>query len=135
MGIKHINTESNTVSVPTLSLGPPTPSPASECVPPPPQPKEGEHTRLRVRGWGSPNSDDWRKSLALYLSVGIHYTYRSTVYMSSVTVEELYPRNFDIYCMFSIIGARHAYIIYFYLCTSIYDPCRTTLKYICTFHH
>jgi hypothetical protein len=25
------------------------------------------HTRLRVRGWGSPNSDDWRKSLALCL--------------------------------------------------------------------
>jgi hypothetical protein len=22
----------------------------------------GGHTRLRVRGWGSPNSDDWRKS-------------------------------------------------------------------------
>ncbi len=21
---------------------------------------EGWHTRLRVRGWGSPNSDDWR---------------------------------------------------------------------------
>jgi len=27
----------------------------------------GGHTRLRVRGWGSPNSDDWRKSLALCL--------------------------------------------------------------------
>ncbi len=25
------------------------------------------HTRLRVRGWGSSNSDDWRKSLALCL--------------------------------------------------------------------
>ncbi len=22
---------------------------------------------MRVRGWGSPNSDDWRKSLALFL--------------------------------------------------------------------
>jgi hypothetical protein len=27
----------------------------------------GGHTRLRVREWGSPNSDDWRKSLALFL--------------------------------------------------------------------
>jgi hypothetical protein len=25
----------------------------------------GIGTRLRVRGWGSPSSDDWRKSLAL----------------------------------------------------------------------
>jgi hypothetical protein len=30
----------------------------------------GGHTRLRVRGWGSPNSDDWRKSLALCLLYG-----------------------------------------------------------------
>ncbi len=45
------------------------PSLASECAPPRPPPRtdgEGE-TRLRVRGWGSPNSDDWRKSLALCL--------------------------------------------------------------------
>ncbi len=32
------------------------------CVPPPPQPKGGTPTRLRVRGWGSPIFDDWRKS-------------------------------------------------------------------------
>jgi hypothetical protein len=44
----------------------PNPSPASGCAPPP-KPKGGGHTRLRVRGWGSPNSDDWRKSLALCL--------------------------------------------------------------------
>jgi hypothetical protein len=25
----------------------------------------GGHIRVRVRGWGSPNSNDWRKSLAL----------------------------------------------------------------------
>jgi hypothetical protein len=31
----------------------------------------GGHTCLRVRGWGNPNSDDWRNSLALCLySVG-----------------------------------------------------------------
>jgi hypothetical protein len=28
---------------------------------------KGGHTRLRVRGWGSPNCDDWRKSLAFCL--------------------------------------------------------------------
>ncbi len=30
-----------------------------------------KHTRLRMRGWGSPNSDDWRKSLALCLLCGV----------------------------------------------------------------
>ncbi len=35
-------------------------SPAS--VPLPPEPGGGGHTRLRVRGWGSPNSDDWKKA-------------------------------------------------------------------------
>jgi hypothetical protein len=32
-----------------------------------PEPRSGEHARLRVRGWGSPNSDDWRKSLSTLL--------------------------------------------------------------------
>ncbi len=44
----------------------PTPSPASEFAPPPPgNQKGGGHTRMRVRGWGSPNSDDWSKNLVL----------------------------------------------------------------------
>jgi hypothetical protein len=42
----------------------PNPSLASECAPPP-RTGGGGHTRLRVRGWGSPNSDEWRKSLPL----------------------------------------------------------------------
>jgi hypothetical protein len=47
----------------------PNPSLASEFAPPP---RTGVgHTRLRVRGWGSPNSDDLRKSLALCLLCGI----------------------------------------------------------------
>jgi hypothetical protein len=46
-------------------------SPAS--VPLPPEPEGGGHTRLRVRGWGSPNSDDWRKCLALCLLCGVQY--------------------------------------------------------------
>ncbi len=53
---------------------------------PPPWTKGGEHTRLRVRGWGSPNAGGCRKSLALcqlywisYLSLfiisGAHFGY------------------------------------------------------------
>jgi hypothetical protein len=45
----------------------PTPSLASECAPPPGTKEGGGHTRLLVRGWSSPNSDDWRKGLALCL--------------------------------------------------------------------
>ncbi len=50
----------------------PNPSPASECALPLPRVGSmgGEavrHTRLRLKGWGSPNSDDRRKSLALSL--------------------------------------------------------------------
>ncbi len=39
----------------------PTPFLASKCAPPP-RTKGGGHICLRVRGWGSPNSDDWRKA-------------------------------------------------------------------------
>ncbi len=49
------------------TLSPPL-SPAS--VPLPSEPRGEGHTRLRVRGWGSPNFDDWRKSLALCLLCG-----------------------------------------------------------------
>jgi hypothetical protein len=53
------------ISVGTL----PTPfSPAS--VPLPQNRGGGVHTRLRVRGWGIPNSDDWKKILALCLLCG-----------------------------------------------------------------
>jgi hypothetical protein len=37
----------------------PNPSLASECAPPPRTGRGGGHSRLRVRGSGSPNSDDW----------------------------------------------------------------------------
>ncbi len=46
------------------------PSLAIECAPPPRTGRGGGHTRLRVRGWGCPNSDDLRKSLALCLLCG-----------------------------------------------------------------
>jgi len=50
--------------VPSSELDSPTPSLITECAPPHAA-KGGGHIRLRVRGWGSPNSHDWRKSLAL----------------------------------------------------------------------
>ncbi len=53
--------------VPSSELGLPNPSPARKCALPPGPKGGGGHTRLRLRGWGSPNSDDWRKSLALCL--------------------------------------------------------------------
>jgi hypothetical protein len=49
----------------------PNPSLARKCAPPPRTGGGGgEHTRLLVRGWGTPNSDDWRKGLALCLLCG-----------------------------------------------------------------
>ncbi len=49
---------------------PPPPLPQAS-VPLTPEAKGGGHTCLRVRGWGSPNSDDWRKSLALCRLCGL----------------------------------------------------------------
>jgi hypothetical protein len=48
-------------------------------TPPPP-------SRLRVRGWGSPNSDDWRESLVLCLLCGI---FRLTVGEDLLSCEPL----------------------------------------------
>jgi hypothetical protein len=56
---------------PRQNLDSPTPSLVSECAPPPGT-KGGGQTRLRVRGWGSPNSDDRRKSLALCQLCDLH---------------------------------------------------------------
>jgi hypothetical protein len=47
----------------------PNPSLASECALPPRT--GGGHTRLRVRGWGSSNSEDWRKSFAVFVRYSI----------------------------------------------------------------
>ncbi len=46
-------------SVCPLELGHPLPQ--ASVLPP------GVHTRLRARGWGCPNSDDWRECLVLCL--------------------------------------------------------------------
>ncbi len=60
-----------TMSVPSSKLGPPPPSPASECGPHRNQKGEVGTPRLRVRGWRSPNFDDWSESLALCLLCGV----------------------------------------------------------------
>jgi hypothetical protein len=60
---KYIYIQSTTVYVSSLELGlsPPL-SRQRVCPSPPPESKGRGHTRLRVRGWGSPNSDDWKKA-------------------------------------------------------------------------
>ncbi len=65
---KYLNIHREYQSVcPLVGVGTfPPPFPLAN-VPLPPEPKGEGHTRLRVRGWGSPNSDDWRKGLALCL--------------------------------------------------------------------
>ncbi len=80
---------------PLVRIGTPRPSPESKCVP---QNQRGGHPRLRVRGWGGPNSDVWRISLALCLLCGlkhdgvknIHLDQRSeTITLSSAFCVEL----------------------------------------------
>jgi hypothetical protein len=48
---------------------PPTPLPQAS-VPSAPPDQKGGAPRLRLKGWGSPNYDDWRKGLALCLLCG-----------------------------------------------------------------
>ncbi len=56
---------------PLVRIGPPTPLSCKRMSPPPT--KRGGNTRLRVRGWGSQNSEEWRKNLALCLLCAQHY--------------------------------------------------------------
>jgi len=59
------------VYVPSSELGLPQPLSRKRACPPLHHPDQrvggGGHIRLRLRGGGGPNSDDWRKSLALCL--------------------------------------------------------------------
>jgi hypothetical protein len=66
----HLHKEYNSVC-PLVGIGTlPTPlSPVSVPLPPETKGGGGTHTCLRVRGWGSPNSD-WRKGLVLCLLCG-----------------------------------------------------------------
>ncbi len=59
----HIYKEYHSVC-PLVGIGtlPPPLSPATVALPPETKMVRGGHTRLRVRGWGSPNPDDWRKA-------------------------------------------------------------------------
>ncbi len=59
--------EYHSVSPLVRMLGPPTPSPLSHCAPSRNQ-RAGGPTRLRVKGGGGPNLDDWRKSLVVCLN-------------------------------------------------------------------
>ncbi len=70
-----------TVYVPSSKLGISQPL-SRQRVCPSPQNGGGGHTRLQVRGWGSPNADDWR-SLALCLLCD-SYSKSSTILLSSV---------------------------------------------------
>jgi hypothetical protein len=55
---------------PSSKLGLSQPLSRQQVCPSPPESGGGGHTRRGVRGWGSPNSDDWRKSLVLCLLCG-----------------------------------------------------------------
>jgi hypothetical protein len=82
----HIYLEYHSVC-PLVEIG--TPHPLShECAPPPPPTKGGGHTRLRVREWRSPNSDDWRKSLALCL-LCVYGTYKVYINFRANSFESL----------------------------------------------
>jgi hypothetical protein len=62
----------------------PTPYLAGEYAPPPSTKKVwGGGTHLQMRGWGSQNSDDWRKNLALCLLCEFSYTKASIKYVHS----------------------------------------------------
>ncbi len=69
---KYVYIKSTTVQSPELQLAQPLIRPPAS-MPLSPESEGGGgggHTRLRVRGWASPNSDDWRQSLALCLLCG-----------------------------------------------------------------
>jgi hypothetical protein len=67
----HIFTEYHSVC-PLVGIGTLPPPLSLASVPfPRAQRGGGGHSRLRVRGWGSPCSDDWRKALALCLLCGL----------------------------------------------------------------
>jgi hypothetical protein len=70
----------------------PNPSPPSECAPPP-GPMGGGHIRLRVRGWGSPNSDHWRKNLALCLLYSVVSTKPSHSYYPACSLMKFSYRS------------------------------------------
>jgi hypothetical protein len=72
-----------------------------------PQPKMGGgHTHLRVRGWGSPNSDDWRKGLALCLLCGFKYGRESYRTPYSIVISLLCSLLYGVLYIYSYV---HSY--------------------------
>ncbi len=65
------------------TLAPPL-APASVLLSP--EPEGGGHTRLRVRGWGSPNFDDLRKAYHSAFSVGSGLTLSAGEYTTNLVV-------------------------------------------------
>jgi hypothetical protein len=68
---KYLYIKSTTVYVPSSELGLYQPLYRQRVCHSPQNRGGGGQTRLRLRGWGSPNSDDLRKSLALCLLCGV----------------------------------------------------------------
>jgi hypothetical protein len=69
----------------------PDPSPVSECAFPP-GPKGGGAHCLRLKGWGSSNSDDWRKSLAFCLLCDLHKLH--SIYFTAKESSEPYNLSY-----------------------------------------
>ncbi len=86
--------------VPSLEFGLPHPLSRKRVCTSPRNQRGGAHTRKRVRGWGSPNSNDWRKSLALcllcasdyesFVYLSLSYSYSSIPYLSALPLTPTY---------------------------------------------
>jgi hypothetical protein len=90
---------------PLVGIGTPPPLPLAS-VSPTPTKEEGVHTRLRVRGWGSSNSDDWRESLVLCLLCRLTSHIRpdttpQTV-SNSVCINTTFMRCFSFLCTWTL---------------------------------
>jgi hypothetical protein len=82
---KYIYIQSTTVYVPSSELGLSHPLSRQRVCPfPRYQRRGGGHTRLRVRGWVSPKSDDWRNSLILCLLCGSEHSSPMPIFFHAI---------------------------------------------------
>jgi hypothetical protein len=91
----------STVYVPSSELGLPRPLSRKRVCPSQGQ-GVGGHTRLRLRGWGSSNSDDWRTSLALCLNV-THPCYRYTLLVQVTSLFKYLMSTFIVTVYFHLL--------------------------------